>query len=71
MHLMNQNFQPFLGKFVVVYFKDNLIYSLSLKEHIWHQRQIFNVLSEEQLFANLAKHEYLVTKINFLGLVIS
>ena len=55
MRLMNHILREFIGKFVVVYFDDILIYSTSLDLHIDHLKYVLTVLREEQLYANLEK----------------
>jgi hypothetical protein len=55
MRLMNEVLRSFIGKFVIVYFDDILIYSKSLDKHIEHLRAIFDALREARLFANIEK----------------
>ena len=44
MRLMTHVCQPFLERFVVVYFDDIVIYSKSEKEHLEHFKQVFQIL---------------------------
>jgi hypothetical protein len=55
MRLMNEVLRPFIGKFVVVYFDDILIYNTCLSEHLDHLRAVFYALRAACLFANLEK----------------
>jgi len=47
--------QAFLGKFVVVYFDDILVFSKDQEENFEHLRQVIAILEQEKLYGNLTK----------------
>jgi hypothetical protein len=53
--LMNHVFQPFLRKFVIVFFDDLLIYSRSHHEHVDHLALVFQTIRDNNLFLNKSK----------------
>ncbi|GLT54897.1 hypothetical protein SLA2020_280560 [Shorea laevis] len=71
MRFMHQVLRPYMGKFVVVYFDDILIYSSSLETHLEHLREVFETLRKECLYVNRKKCSFITTSVTFLGFVVS
>jgi len=71
MDYMNRIFQPYLDQFDVIFIDDMLIYSKSPQEHASHLRIVLSILREKQLFAKFSKCEFWLSKVKFLGHVIS
>src|SRR3954468_16182609 len=53
MHLMNHILRSLIGRSVIVYFDDILVYSKSLEEHVTHVKEVHQILRHEKLYANL------------------
>lgn len=64
---MNQIFRDQLRKFVLVFFDDILLYSKDRSEHMWHLREVFEILKKHQYVVNLKKCVLGTTKIKYLG----
>lgn len=71
MRLMNEVLKSFLGRCVVVYLDDILVYSRSVGKHLTHLREVFEVLRKQKLYGKLEKCYFLVPSITLLGYIIS
>ena len=67
MRVMDYVLRPYIGVFVVVYFDDIIVFSMSLEDHNTHLRTILQTIRKERLYANLDKCLFGVDKLVFLG----
>jgi len=68
--LMNHDLRDCIGKYVVVYVDDILVYSQSLESHLSHLREVLLVLRKNSLFANIDKYTFYVDSVVFLGFIV-
>jgi hypothetical protein len=68
---MNDIFQLYLRKFVLIIFYDILIYSSSMEDHLEHLRLIFTILREHSLFVTKSKCSFATAEVENLGHIVS
>ena len=71
MRVMTQILWPYLGKSMVVYFDDILIYSRTRDEHLSHLRNVCSTLQKEKFYANPKKCAFLTDSVTCIGLILS
>jgi mannitol/fructose-specific phosphotransferase system IIA component len=64
---MNTVFQPYLGKFVLVYLDDILVFSKTQEEHLEHLRKVLELLVEHKFYAKLSKCKFFQHELEYLG----
>ncbi|KAK3528443.1 hypothetical protein QTP70_000146 [Hemibagrus guttatus] len=69
--LINGVFQDLLGKGVIAYIDDILVYSSSMEEHVRMVREVLGRLQQHHLYVKLEKCEFHQSTVTFLGYVIS
>ena len=70
MKLMDSVLHPYLGKFVIIFLNDILIYSSTKEEHFKHLKQVFDLLCSHKLYGKKSKCDFLKNEIHYLGHVI-
>ena len=70
MRLINEVLKDFIGKFLVVYLDDILIFSMSKEEYLEHIRIVLSKLKEEHLTINLDKCDFMKQELVYLGFVL-
>ncbi|KAK8918385.1 hypothetical protein KSP39_PZI021868 [Platanthera zijinensis] len=71
MDMMNRVFCDYLDKFIIVFIDDILVYSKTREEHATHLKLTLSTLRQHQLYAKLAKCEFWLDRVAFLGHAIS
>jgi hypothetical protein len=71
MRLMNEVMKDFIGKFVIVYLDDILVFNKTKEEHLKHLTLVMRKLQQEKLLINLNKSSFMKKELIYLGFVIS
>ena len=71
MTLMDTLLHPYLGKFIVVFLDDILVYSKTRKEHTKHLHSVFELLRQHLLFAKESKCVFFAEEIQYPDHIIS
>ena len=71
MRLMNEVLKKFIGKFVIVYLDDILIFNQTREENLRHLKYVLERLQQEKLLINMKKCSFMKNELEYLGFVIS
>ena len=71
MDLINRFFRSYVGRFVMVFIDDILVYSKDWEDHDTHLWVMLETLRNEQLYAKMSKCEFWLREVSFLGHVVS
>jgi hypothetical protein len=61
MRLMNEVLKDFIGKFVIVYMDDILVFSKTKEDNLGHLTLVMQKLQQEKLLINLKKSPFMKT----------
>jgi len=67
---MNKMLKEYLGKFVIVYLDNILIFSKTREEHFQHVQKVLEKLQQDKLLINLKKYTFMQKELVYLGFVI-
>lgn len=70
-HYINDTFWEYLDNFCTVYLDDILIYSEIEAEHEIHVKRILSKLYDASLQIDITKCQFHITKISYLGLIVT
>ena len=68
---MNRLFQPYLRKYIIIFFDDILIYNRTVSDHLIHLETTFQVLMNGKFTLKLPKCSFVQQKIEYLGHIVS
>lgn len=69
--LMNNVFKEQLGKSVLVFFDDIVVYSSTWTAHLIHLEEVLQLLRQHCLYAKRSKCSFGLNKVDYLGHTIS
>jgi len=71
MRLMNKVLKYFIGKIIIAYFDNILVYRKTNGEHLRYLKMMLRRLQQDKLLINLKKYSFMKIELVYLGFVIS